>query len=164
MTSARRFAWIVMVIVDVGFLAWGGMAALAPDHLLGPGGAPIVPAEYEGFTGQSWAALLNSSPMTAAFMTVLFRVYGAYNVAFGVLGIAIAVTAFRRCESWAWWALLVGHTITLGSAITYDRVMNAIGPFEVSEYVGLVGIWAACAVTAPFLQRRDPIAHQAMGS
>jgi hypothetical protein len=46
--------------------------------------------------------------MTTAFMTVLFRVYGAYIVAFGLLAIAVAATAFRRGDGWAWWALLVG--------------------------------------------------------
>ena len=34
--------------------------------------------------------------MAAEFMTVLFRVYGAYIVAFGLLAIAVAATAFRR--------------------------------------------------------------------
>jgi hypothetical protein len=29
MKHARRFAWLVMLIADVGLLAWGAMAALA---------------------------------------------------------------------------------------------------------------------------------------
>ena len=41
-----------------------------------------------------------------------------YNVLFGLMGSAIAITAFRRGERWAWWALLVGNTIALVSAIT----------------------------------------------
>jgi len=28
--------------------------------------------------------------------------------------------------------------------------VNAIGPFELTEYVGLVLVWGALAVTAPF--------------
>jgi hypothetical protein len=51
MKHARRFAWLVMVIADAGLLAWGAMAALAPDYLLGPGSKPILVAGYEGFTG-----------------------------------------------------------------------------------------------------------------
>ncbi len=70
---------------------------------------------------------------------------------FGLMASAIAVTAFRRGDSWAWWALLVGHTITLVSAMTYDWTVNAIGPFELSEYLGLAMICGALAVTAPFL-------------
>jgi hypothetical protein len=53
MTQARRFAWLVMLIADAGLLAWGAMAALAPDLLLGPGSKPILAA---GFTAPFRAA------------------------------------------------------------------------------------------------------------
>jgi hypothetical protein len=66
------------------------------------------------------------------------------------MGSAIAVTAFRRGERWAWWALLVGNTVALLSAITYDMTVHAIGPFELTEYLGLALVWGALAVTAPF--------------
>ena len=145
----RPLAWRLILIVDVGVVLWGAMAALAPEHLPGPGGAPILTAGYEGFTGGSWQGLVQISPKTAGFMTLLLRVYGAYNVAFGVLAIAITAAAFRRGEAWAWWALLLGNTIAL--AMTYDRIARAIGPFEMTEYLGLAAIYAALAVTAPFL-------------
>src|SRR5215470_19834579 len=147
----RRVAWILIVIVDVGFVAWGATAAAAPDHLLGPGGKPILPSGYEGFTGSSWSELVSTSPMTAEYITVLFRMYGVYNVVFGLVASAIALTAFRRGDRWAWWALLVGNTIALVSAMTYDRTVNAIGPFELSEYLGLAMIYGALVMTAPFL-------------
>jgi hypothetical protein len=150
MKHARRFAWLVMLIADAGLLAWGAMAALAPDYLLGPGSKPILAAGYEGFTGRSWQELMATAPTAAGFMGVLFRVYGAYVVAFGLLAIAVAVTAFRRGDAWAWWALLVGNTLAFLSAMTYDWTVGAIGPFELSEYLGLVLIWGALAVTAPF--------------
>jgi len=89
--------------------------------------------------------------MTAEFMTLLFRLYGAYIVAFGVLAIAVTVTAFRRGDGWAWWSLLVGNTIAFGAAMAYDRIAGAIGPLELSEYLGLAAIYGALAVTAPFL-------------
>ena len=157
MKQARRFAWLVMLIADVGLLAWGAMAALAPDYLLGPGSKPILAAGYEGLTGRSWQELMTTSPAAAAFMRVLFRVYGAYVVALGLLASSVAVTAFRRGERWAWWALLVGNTIALVSAMTYDWTVNAIGPFEVSEYLGLALVWGALAVTAPFRAPAWPV-------
>ncbi len=152
----RRVAWILILIADVGLLAWGAMAALAPEHLLGPGSAPILPAEYEGFTGHSWSALANTSPMATEFMTLLFRMYGTYGVAFALMAIAITATAFRRGDGWAWWALLVGNTLAFGAAMTYDRIVGAIGPFELSEYLGLAVVYAALAVTAPFLAAGRP--------
>jgi hypothetical protein len=138
-----------MVVSDAGLLAWGAMAALAPEHLLGPNSTPILAAGYEGFSGRTWQELLAASPGAAAFMPVLFRVYGAYVLAFGLLAIAVAATAFRHGEAWAWWALLAGNTIAYGSAMTYDWTVGAIGPFELTEYLGLALVYGALAVTAP---------------
>jgi RsiW-degrading membrane proteinase PrsW (M82 family) len=157
MKQARRFAWLVMLIADVGLLAWGAMAALAPDYLLGPGSKPILAAGYEGLAGRSWQELITTSPAAAAFMRVLFRVYGAYVVAFGLLATAVAATAFRRGEPWSWWVLLVGNTIAFVSAMTYDWTVGAIGPFELTEYLGLAMVWGALAVTAPFRAPARPV-------
>ena len=153
----RNIALILVLIVDVGYIAWGAGAALAPDHLLGPGGKAILPAGYEGYSGGSWSALAGASPLIAGYMTLLYRMYGIYNVLFGVLSSLIAVTAYRRGEPWAWWALLVGNTVALASAITYDKTANAIGPFELTEYLGLVLVWVALAVTAPFRAAGRPV-------
>jgi hypothetical protein len=149
----RQIAWIVILIVDASYIAWGGLAAAMPDGLLGPGGKAILPAGYEGYSAGSWPELLRTSPMIANYMIVLFRLYGIYCVVFGLMGSAIAVTAFRRGDRWAWWALLVGNTIALVSAMRYDWIVNAIGPFELTEYIGLAAVLGALAVTAPFLER-----------
>ncbi len=57
MKQLRRVAWILILIVDVGYIAWGAGAAASPDHLLGPGGKAILPAGYEGYSGGSWSEL-----------------------------------------------------------------------------------------------------------
>jgi hypothetical protein len=147
----RRIACILILIVDVGFIAWGLGAAVFLDRLLGPGGKSILPAGYEGFSKASWAELVRTAPMAARYMDVLYRTYGWYNVAFGLTASFVTLTAFRRGERWAWWALLLGNTITLVSAIIYDKRVNAIGPFEMTEYLGLALVWGALAVTAPFV-------------
>src|SRR5574342_1429530 len=85
--SLRRVAWILMLSADVGLLAWAAMAAIAPEQLLGPNSAPILHAEYEGFTGYSWSQLASTSPLTTIFMTVVFRMYGIYGVAFSLMAI-----------------------------------------------------------------------------
>ena len=148
--NRRRIGWILILIVDAGYIAWGGMAAAGPDHLLGPRGMPILPAGFEGFTGSSWADVVSQSPANARYMEVLFRMYGLYCFLFGLITVAITLTAFRRGERWAWWTLLIGNTAALIAAMTYDRMVNAIGPFEVSEYVGLALLILALALTARF--------------
>ena len=153
MERLRHTAWLLLVVADAGLLLWGAMAALAPEHLLGPGGEPILKAEFESFTGSSWDAVANTTPKTVAFLLLVFRMYGVYIVAFGLMAIVMAVTSFRRRDAWAWWALLAGNTIAYPSAMAYDWTVNAIGPFELTEYVGLAIIYLALAVTAPFARR-----------
>lgn len=146
----RQNAWLIILVVDLLDVAWGAGAAISPETLLGPGGKAILPAGFEGYTGASWPQLTSASPLTAGYMVLLFRMYGLFNVLFGLMGGAIAATAFRRGERWAWWVLLVSNTVALSSAMIYDRSVNAIGPFELTEYLGLALVWTALAATAPF--------------
>src|SRR5215467_9920629 len=76
-------------------------------------------------------------------------------------GAAIAATAFRRGDRWAWWALLMGNTVAFVSAMTYDRIVGAIGPFEWSEYLGLAVIYGSLAVTAPALTHSQAVRAEA---
>jgi hypothetical protein len=39
--TRRQLAWILILIVDAGYIAWGAGAAAAPEHLLGPGSKAI---------------------------------------------------------------------------------------------------------------------------
>ena len=155
MNTRLRVAWFVILIADAGLLLWGAMAALVPEYLLGPGFAPILTAGYEGFTKSSWSELAHTSPMTAEYITLLFRMFGVGNVEFALLACAIAATAFSRGDSWAWWALLVGNTIGFGAPMAYDRIVGAIGPFEILEYVGIAAIYGALAATAPLMRARS---------
>ena len=148
MARVRQFAWVGIVVADLGLLAWGALTVLAPEC---PGAC--MTNGYETFTRQSWADLTTASAATSNFLLLVFRVFGAYNVAFGLLGMAVAVTAFRRREVWAWWALLVANTLAYGSAMTYDRMVGFIGTNEMLEYVCLGAAYAALAVTAPLFQR-----------
>jgi len=150
--NRRRIAVILLLIVDVGFVLWGGMAAAFLHQLLGPHGQPILPAGYEGYTSGSWAQLVATNPPAARYMEVLFRMYGIFNFIFGLLTVAITLTSFRKGERWAWWALLVGNLIALVSATRYDWIVRAIGPFELTEYLGLGFVLVALALTAPFFQ------------
>jgi len=156
MNRRLRVAWIVILIVDLSYVVWGGMAAFFLNQLLGPHGQPILPAGYEGFTRGSWSDLVSTSPMTARYIEKVFRLYGLYCLIFGLMGSAIAVTAFRRGERWAWWTLLAGNSIALIAAMRYDKTVNAIGPFELTEYLGLALVWAGLAITAQVARAGGP--------
>ena len=149
--TLRRIAWTLILVVDGAYVLWGAGAAIAPEGLPGPGGMAILPAAYQGFTGGSWEALVNASPMTAGYVTLMYRMYGIYCALFGMLTSVIAITAFRRGEPWAWWTLLLGNTVALLAAMRMDWLSRAVGPFELTEYLGLALVWGALAVTAPFM-------------
>lgn len=149
--TRRQIAMSLILVVDIGYVAWGTGAAIAPEGLPGPEGMAILPAAYHGFTGgASWSALVSDSPMTAQYVVLMYRMYGIYCALFGLLTAAIAITAFRRCEPWAWWTLLIANTVALVAAMRMDWLSRAIGPFELTEYLGLVLVWVALAATAPF--------------
>jgi hypothetical protein len=150
--NRRRIAWMLILIVDAAYIVWGTGAAIAPERLPGPGAVAILPAAYQGFAGTSWAELVGASPMTAGYVVLMYRMYGIYCALFGLLASAIAITAFRRGEPWAWWTLLLGNTVALIAAMRMDWLSKAIGPFELTEYLGLALIWGALLVTAPFLR------------
>jgi hypothetical protein len=142
-----RYALVIILLAEVGVLVYGVMAAVAPTALV-PG--------YESYSSRTWPALVAADTQTAAFVLLLFRLLGAYNVAFAVLAIAIAATAFRRGEGWAWWALLVGNTLGFGAPMIYDQPVGEIGVFEVLEVVGIAAIYAALAATVPARRSRRP--------
>ena len=148
-TRRLRIATAIILVVDVAYIAWGGMAAAMPDSLPGPGGKAILPAAYDGYTGSSWAELLRTSPTTANYVALMYRMYGVYCAVFGMMASAIAATAFRRGARWAWWTLFVGNTVALVSAMRMDWISNAVGPFELTEYLGLLAVWAALAMAYP---------------
>jgi hypothetical protein len=156
---ARRFAWVAVLVADVGLLAWTAMAFLAPERLIGPNATPILPAGYQGFTGYSWQSLATSLPRATEYLTLLFRMFGLYGTAFSLLAIAVAATAFRRGERWAWWALLIGNTLTYIGAMAYDQIVRAVGPFELSEYLGIGVVYLFLAVSAPFWFKRRSTAQ-----
>ena len=106
MARWRRIAWLVILVADAGLLAWGAAAALLPERLPGPGSAPILQPATKASPGAPGSELAATSPKTAGYITLVFRMYGIYIVAFGLLAIAIAATAYRRDDRWAWWTLL----------------------------------------------------------
>ena len=135
-----RSAWIVMLDADTAVTLYGFMLMLVPAELLG--------ARYIMFTGHSWQALQAMDAPSGACFIMLSRVLGALNIAFGVLGMAVAVGPFRRRESWAWPALLLGNAFGYGGPIAMNLTVGAIGIFEQIEIVLFGMVCVALAVSA----------------
>ncbi len=138
-SKSLAFAWIAILIAQLGVLLYGLLAVLAPDILIGA---------FENFTGQSWSALLSTNPETAEYILLVVRLVGAYNIAFGVVAIPIVFFSFRKGEAWSWYALLFGSSAAYLSPMIFDQVVGVIGLFEILEYVFLALVYLALGVSA----------------
>ena len=105
----------------MGYVAWGAMARwhrriTCSDQVARRSCLPVTRATPAGPGRSSSAHVAAGRRVHGGALPDVRRLQRA----FGLLASAIAVTAFRRGERWAWWALLVGNTIALVSAMTYD--------------------------------------------
>jgi hypothetical protein len=103
----RTASWVILAIVGaltlLASMASWGVAYFASDDQIGPtrlsqlaGGLPEV------------AVALRARRATAA----------AYAAGFSTLFLAITLGPYRRGDSWAWWALLVGTLVmSVGSLL-----------------------------------------------
>lgn len=149
--ATARIAWKFIFVADAAVVLYGLLLVLLPAGMLSAG--------FGKFTGQSWGSLRAESPATADYVAMLGRVLGALNVAFGVMGCAVAVGAFRRGAAWAWYALLIGNTFGYGGPVAYDLTVRSITIFEVLEMALLLLVYVALAITAKdMLGRRSSAA------
>lgn len=132
-------AWKIVLIADLGVLAYGIMTLLDPG---------IFREGYRAYTGQDWSALAAMSPAAANYILLLARLTGGLNVAFAAAAIAIVATAFRRGETWSWYALLVSNSFAYLTPIVYDVVVGFIGFFERVEQVLLALVYLALVLSA----------------
>ena len=76
------------------------------------------PGVCSRYTGQSWPALMHTSPATGNFILLVFRLVGALNIAIALPLSVLALTAFRARQRWAWWTLLTANTTPFVAPIT----------------------------------------------
>lgn len=106
----ERYAWTLLVVVSALFIP-----IAIGDVILGAGGDPVT---TESVAGIPWGELQASDPAVANLVDLHARVVGAGLLAFLLLSLAVALTAYRRGERWAWyglwtWPLVLGLIIVL---------------------------------------------------
>ena len=103
MRFSERHAWKV-------FAAIGVIIALFGAGDIGSGGASFQSGEgvlFTSLTGTTWDELRAADPGAAKMIDYLWRAEGAVLVVAGMLTFAISLTALRRGDRWAWYAMWV---------------------------------------------------------
>jgi len=129
----------MILIADACVLLYGLMAILMPE---------VLSDGFRTYTGQSLSAFLITNPKTAEYVLLLGRLLGAFNAAFALGVISIALMSFRKGEVWSWYALLITNTVGYLAPITFDWTIGSIGIFEQLEMVFIALIYAALGISA----------------
>jgi len=99
----ERHAWKVFAVLGVIVSLFG-----AGD--IGSGGTSFQSGEavlFSSMTGTTWDELRAANPGAAKLIDYLWRAEGAALVVVGLLTAAISLTALRRGDRWAWYAMWV---------------------------------------------------------
>jgi hypothetical protein len=137
----ERHAWKILlgVIVVIGLFGVGDMLNGAADLQNGE------KVYMTGVTGMTWNELQAASPTVARLINTLFRTNGATLTTLALLALSICLTAFRKGERWAWfamWLLPVWMLLTVFFISRVEKMPGAGVPVPVISGTILFVIFA----------------------
>jgi hypothetical protein len=130
--ALQRYAWTVLLVVSALSLLIG-----LGDFILAGNGDPAL---VESMTGTPWAEVKATNPHMASLVNLLTRILGAWLIGFSVLAVGISLTAYRRGDKWAWyalWALPFTFLLIFAVFLTAGRVPGAPTPPALLSAPGL---------------------------
>jgi hypothetical protein len=115
----ERHAWKVFLGLSVIIILFGLGDMLTGGSTFESGEGPTI----QGISGMTWQELKSSSPSAAIMIDYLVRAGGAHLFVLGLFSMALALTALRRGERWAWVAMWLW---TLWLALIMLLLLNAL--------------------------------------
>jgi len=94
-----RIGWVLVFIVSI-IIVINGLAYVAT-------GAESDTQFFQNQAGVSWSSFVSSSAGVVTYVQGLLRLFGVITAIAGAFAATIAVTAFRRGERWAFYALFL---------------------------------------------------------
>jgi len=85
----------------------------------------VLLPEDQRFTGLTPDQLKAINAQLFVWIGFVFRSWGAFAISLGILLTAVASTAFRQGDRWAWWALAVSGLITFGIFLTVNLMLGS---------------------------------------
>jgi hypothetical protein len=132
-TTVFKYHKVFLYLTTLGLAAYGIMAIVNPE---------VLAAGFHRFTKQDWQQFRGESPTLAAYVTLLWRLIGEFNLAAGLTLTLIVWRWLRPGKRWAWITLLLGTLVSYLSPMTLDLTVGSIEPFEVIEFA-LFGLFVA---------------------
>jgi hypothetical protein len=122
---------VFLYLTTIGLAAYGIMAIITPE---------VLAAGFQRFTSQEWLQFEADSSSAAAYIILLWRLIGLFNL---MAGIALTLIVWKWLQleiRWSWIALFTGTILAyLGPMIT-DLTVGSIEAFEIIEFA-LFGIF-----------------------
>jgi hypothetical protein len=144
--ALQRYAWTVLLVVSALSLLIG-----LGDFILAGNGDPAL---VESMTGTPWAEVKATNPHMASLVNLLTRILGAWLIGFSVLALGVSVTAYRKGDRWAWyalWALPLTFALIFAVFLTAGRVAGAPTPPALFSAPGLF-VLSALGLLLPYRQ------------
>ena len=126
----EKHAWKILFALGVWFLVFALPALLGVDP---------DPIHSERIIGMELSELEASNPIFFDLYVFDLRNVGLFMLVFAILAMAISVTAYRRGEKWAWYALwsfpglfigLITVDITAGATLTVLALVGGRGVLQ----------------------------------
>ena len=81
--------------------------------------------EDQRFTGLTPDQLKALNAQLFIWIGFVFRSWGAFAIGLGILVSAIASTAYRQGDHWAWWALAAAGLVTFGIFLAVNLMLDS---------------------------------------
>ena len=102
---------ILAVLMGVSFVVLRPIIVLLPED--------------QRFTGLTPDQLKALNAQLFIWIGFVFRSWGAFAIGLGIMVTAVASTAYRQGDRWAWWALAVAGLVTFGIFLTVNLMLGS---------------------------------------
>lgn len=121
-----KYHKVILYLVTLCLVAYGTMAIVNPE---------VLTAGFNAFTNQEWQQFQVDTQTVAAYVALLWRLIGVFNLAAGLTLTLVSWKWLRPGQRWAWTTLLFGTVAAyLGPMIT-DLTLGSLEFFEVIEFL-----------------------------
>jgi hypothetical protein len=111
-------SWVTFAVIgSLAVVMGASFVVLRPIMVLLP--------EDQRFTGLTPDQLKAINAQLFVWIGLVFRSWGAFAMGLGILVSAIASTAYRRGDRWAWWALAVAGLLTFGIFLAVNLMLGS---------------------------------------